>query len=81
MEPVDTMPAGFIDILKEQNPNVLSNSKVDNMAKEVSWNRYVYSSRLPTEAEWEYAAKGNRFDIFPSGSNYNEIAWFKENAK
>lgn len=46
----------------------------------VEWNDSSNGWRLPTEAEWEFVAKGNNNNDFPFNKELNDFGWFSQNS-
>ncbi len=65
-----------------KDPN--NKNSIDNKKWTVIWNKSANGYRLPTEIEWEYAAKGgNKSKGWSfSGSNYiNDVGWYNNNSE
>jgi len=47
---------------------------------EFTWNRDADGYRLPTEAEWEYAARAGMEYLYAGSNDVDEVAWYYQNS-
>jgi formylglycine-generating enzyme required for sulfatase activity len=72
--------AAFCNRLSQREglvPAYFFSEKLDHIAIMADSDGY----RLPTEAEWEYAAKAGQIFDFSGSPSFEEIAWFEENSQ
>lgn len=66
-----------------QIPPELTKEPIDisTVNEEITWNKECDGYRLPTESEWEYAARSGEKWNYSGGYNFDKYAVYKENSK
>jgi formylglycine-generating enzyme required for sulfatase activity len=52
----------------------------DVASSKVTWDRSADGYRLPTEAEWEYAARAGRDTLYAGGTEIDDLGWHSGNS-